>query len=88
MAELKAQVEQAANAVEKTISEQAARFETLAAEVVKLQNKGIAQASVFLEDATRIARDQLAFAEQIGSEWRKLMLASTKSASQLFTPKA
>ena len=88
MAELKAQVEQAANTLEKAIAEQTSRFETAVAEFAKLQSKGIAQANAFFEDATRVAKEQIAFAEQLGSEWRKLVLASAKTASEMFAPKA
>jgi hypothetical protein len=88
MAELKAQVEQAANSLEKAIAEGTSRFETAVAELAKLQGKGIAQASAFFEDASRVAREQIAFAEQLGSEWRKVVLASAKSASEIFATKA
>jgi len=88
MAELKAQVEQAANTLEKAIAEQTSRFETAVAELAKLQSKGIAQANAFFEDATRVAKEQIAFAEQLGIEWRKLVLASAKTASEMFAPKA
>lgn len=88
MAEIKTQVEQAASSLEKVIAEQTARIETAVAEVGKLQTKSLAQASAFLEDATRIVREQVAFAEQLGGEWRKLVLASAKSATELFAHKA
>jgi len=88
MAELKAQVEQAASTLEKAIAEQTARFEAAVSELATLQSKGVAQANAFLEDATRVAREQIAFAEQLGSEWRKLVLASAKTAGEMFAPKA
>jgi hypothetical protein len=88
MAELKAQVEQAAHSLEKVISEQTARFETTVGELAKIQSKGIAQAQAIFEDVTRLAREQIAFTEQLAGEWRKLVLASTKSASEIFAPKA
>jgi hypothetical protein len=37
---------------------------------------------------SRAAKEQIAFAEQIGGEWRKLVLAATKNAAELFAPKA
>ena len=88
MAELKTQVEQAANSFEKVIAEQTARFETTVAEWTKLQSKSIAQANALFEDVTRVAREQIAFAEQLGGEWRKLILASARSAGEIFAPKA
>jgi len=88
MTEFKAQVEQAANSVEKALAEQTARFESAVQELTKLQSKSIAQANVVLEDVARVAREQIAFTEQLAGEWRKAVLASVKSASEIFTPKA
>ena len=88
MADLKNQVKQAANSLEKVIAEQTTLFETTAAELAKLQNNGIAQAQALFEDVTRLAREQIAFAEQLGGEWRKVVLASAKSAGETFAHKA
>jgi len=75
-------------AVEKLISEQTARFEAAVAEMNKLQSKSVAQINEFVEGATRVAHEQIAFAEQLGGEWRKLVLAATRNAADLFAPKA
>jgi hypothetical protein len=80
--------QQVTNAVEKAISEQASRFETAVSELNKLQSKSLEQVSALVESATRAAKEQIAFAEQIGGEWRKLVLAATKNATELFVPKA
>jgi ribosomal protein S20 len=88
MAEFKAQVEQAANSLEKAVAEQTARFESAVQELTKLQSKGIAHANTIFEDVARVTRDQIAFTEQLAGEWRKAVLASVKSASEMFAPKA
>jgi hypothetical protein len=75
-------------AVEKLIADQSARLEAALAELGKLQSKGVAQMNEFVEGATRVAHEQLAFAEQLGGEWRKLVLSATRSAADLFAPKA
>jgi hypothetical protein len=75
-------------AVEKLIAEQTARFEAAVAELGKLQSKSVAQVNLFVEGATRLAHEQIAFAEQLGGEYRKLMLSATRSAADLFAPKA
>jgi hypothetical protein len=82
------QVQKAIPAVEKFVSEQTARYEAAVEEIGKLQSKGVAQLNQFVEGYTRVAQEQLAFAEQIGNEWRKLVLAATKNAAELFAPKA
>ena len=82
------QTEKTVPTVEKLIAEQTARFEAAVAELARLQSKGVAQMSELVEGANRVAHEQIAFAEQIGGEWRKLVLAATRSAADLFTPKA
>jgi len=76
------------NGVERVMSEQASRFETAVNEMNKLQSKGLEQATALMESVSRAAREQIAFAEQIGGEWRKLVQAATKNATELFAPKA
>ena len=88
MAELNSKIEQVTGAVEKVIAEQAARYETAVAELGKLQSKGIAQTNEFVEGVTRATHEQIAFAEQLGGEWRKLVLAATRSTAGIFAPKA
>jgi len=74
--------------VEKLIADQTARFEAAVAELGKLQSKTTAQVNLFVEGATRLAHEQIAFAEQLGGEYRKLVLAATRSAAEYFAPKA
>jgi hypothetical protein len=74
--------------VEKLISEQTTRFEAAVAELGKLQSKSVTQVNLFVEGATRLAHEQIAFAEHMGGEYRKLMLAATRSAADYFAPKA
>ena len=82
------QTEKTLPIVEKLIAEQTARFEAAVAELARLQSKSAAQINEFVEGANRVAHEQIAFAEQVGSEWRKLVLAATRSATELLTPKA
>ena len=88
MSEFQAQAQKVTSAVEKVISEFGARVETAVGELNKLQAKGVEQAQTVIETATRVTQEQIAFAEQVGGEWRKLVLAATRSATELFTPKA
>ena len=85
---LENQIQQIGSAVEKVVSELASRAETAVSELNKLQSKGKEQASIFNEGVTRATQQQIAFAEQIGGEWRKLVLAATRNAAELFAPKA
>ena len=75
-------------AVEKLVADQTARYEAAVEEIGKLQSKGVAQVNQFIEGYTRVAQEQIAFAEQLGGEWRKLVLAASRNAADLFAPKA
>jgi hypothetical protein len=74
--------------VETAVGELNKQAEAAVGEFQKLQSKGLEQANTVIETATRATQEQIAFAEQLGSEWRKLVLAATRSATGLFTPKA
>jgi len=80
--------QQVTSAVEKAIAEQATRVESAVSELNKLQSKGLEQVSAFIDSVNRAAKDQIAFAEQMGGEWRKLVLMATKNATEFLTPKA
>jgi methyl-accepting chemotaxis protein len=82
------QAQKTVPAVEKLVADQTARIEAAVEEMGKLQSKGVAQVNQFIEGYTRVAQEQIAFAEQIGGEWRKLVLAATRNAADLFAPKA
>jgi hypothetical protein len=73
--------------VEKAVADMTARVETAVGELNKLQTKSLEQANAVLETSTRVTQEQIAFAEQIGGELRKLVLAATRSATDLLTPK-
>jgi hypothetical protein len=88
MSEFQTQAAKVTSAVEKVIADFGARVETAVSELNKLQAKGVEQAQTVIETATRVTQEQIAFAEQVGGEWRKLVLAATRSATELFTPKA
>jgi hypothetical protein len=81
-------IQQIGSAVEKAVSEQSSRIETALSELNKLQSKGLEQVTVLVESMTRTAKEQIAFAEQMGGEWRKLILASTRNVAEHFAPKA
>jgi hypothetical protein len=82
------QPRQVTSTVKKALAGVGARLETAVGELGKLQSKGLDQASTLVETASRATHEQIAFVEQMGSEWRKLVLAAMRSATALFTPKA
>jgi hypothetical protein len=74
--------------VEKIVAEQGARYEAAIGEISKLQAKSVEQAQAWVTTATRAAQEQIAFAEQLGGEWRKTALALAKTVTESFAPKA
>ena len=87
MSEIVKRVQQVTSSVEKAVGEHAARIEAAVAEVGKLQTEGLDQAAVFVENSFRMAKEQVAFAVQIAGEWRKLVIAATRSAAGVFASK-
>ncbi len=88
MAENTKQPKQVTSTVQKAIAGLGARLQTAVGGLDKLQSKGVAQTNLFIEVATRATQDQVVFAEQIGAECRKLVLAATRKATGLLTPKS
>lgn len=74
--------------VETAVGELNKRAETAVGELNKLQSKGLEQANTLIETTTRSTKEQIIFVEELGSEWRKLVLAATRRATGLFTPKS
>jgi ElaB/YqjD/DUF883 family membrane-anchored ribosome-binding protein len=81
-------VEKLTSGVEKMVAEQTARYEAAVAELTKLQAKGVEQAQAWVNTATRAVQEQVSFAEQLGTEWRKAFIAASKSVTESFAPKA
>ncbi len=77
--------DQVADTVKNALSDAGEQVRSTIHEVEKLREKGIEQTRSLVETATRMTQEQIAFAEQLGTEWRKLMLAATRSATELFT---
>ncbi len=77
--------EQVTETVKSALADAGVRVRATIQEVEKLQDKGIEQTRSLVETAARMTQEQIAFAEQMGTEWRKLMLAATRSATELFT---
>lgn len=80
--------ENATQQVVKAVTDAGAKFDAAVTEFSNLQNKGREQANAFVEVATRMTQEQLAFAEQMAAEWRKMMLAATRNVAEIFTPKS
>ncbi|HKA91534.1 MAG TPA: hypothetical protein VKE22_27920 [Haliangiales bacterium] len=78
--------QQIASEWEKLVTGQVAAFETVLAEIGKLQAKGIAQAIANFEEAGRYAKESLALVERVSGEWRKLAIETAQRAAHFITP--
>ena len=81
----KTKAEQVTETLKSALSGLGTRVQAAVGELEKIQNKGLEQANALVETAARVTQEQITFAEQMGTEWRKLMLAATRSATGLFT---
>lgn len=73
---------------QKIVSNQVAFVEQAFGELAKLEAKAVAQFASGVEEIGRFAKESLAQAEKLGSEFRKQALEATKRAAEIFTPKA
>ena len=80
------QVQQFTGEWNKIVTEQVTRVEAGLTELAKLESKALAQAATGFEEAGRIAKESMAFAEKASGEWRKLFLEATKRAASIVAP--
>ena len=80
------QVQQMTGEWNKMVTEQVGRVEAGLTELAKLESKTLAQAVNTVEEAGRIAKESVAFAEKASAEWRKLFLDTTRRAAAILAP--
>ena len=68
----------------KMAEENTARLESMRGEWEKMQQKGIEQAHVAVDEYARLMKDSMNYATRLGAEWQKLALASSKQAMGMF----
>jgi hypothetical protein len=81
------QVQQIAGEWEKFVASQMSHLESFFGEMAKLENKGITHLVGTWEDAGRYAKESLAQAERVSTEWRKLALEAARRTAQAVTQK-
>jgi hypothetical protein len=80
------QVQQIAGEWNRMVAEQVSKVESGLGELAKLESKVVAQATTGFEEAGRIAKESLSFAEKASAEWRKLFLDATRRTAAMFAP--
>jgi hypothetical protein len=72
----------------KAVEDQAARVEDALGEVAKMQTAGIEQAFKNVDEASRLTKETFAYATELASHWRKMMIEATRRTADLVAPKS
>jgi hypothetical protein len=57
-------------------------------EWVKLEAKGLEHARVVIDEVARLSHAQLAWAAQLGAEWRRVAFDAVRRSGELFAPRS
>ena len=71
---------------QKAVSTQVANLESFYEQLAKAQSNAIAQITALLDEATRVAKQSVAYADQISEQWRKLTVEAARRSADLITP--
>jgi hypothetical protein len=63
--------------------EQLARLEGLAEQMAKLQGQHVERAQEAIDESARLMKESISYANQLGAEWRKLSLETTRKATEM-----
>jgi len=77
------QTQQIRDTFRKAASDHAERVEGVFAEVAKLEEKGLEQAAAQLDEATRLTKVSLAYASELGAQWRKLWVDAARRTAEM-----
>ncbi len=81
-----AQSQQFSQYWQKALTDQLAFAESFYEQLGKVQSNGVAQVSSNIDEATRLAKQSISQAEQLVSEWRKLVLETARRATEVIAP--
>jgi hypothetical protein len=81
-----AQSQQFSQYWQKAVTDQLSFFESFYEQVGKVQSNGVAQLSSNIDEATRLAKQSISQAEQLVSQWRKLILETARRATEVVAP--
>lgn len=83
-----AQMTKALEAWQKMTQESIERATAFYGEVDKLEAKGVERTTVAIDELSVNFKETLAYAAQLGAEWRKLTLEAIKQSQATFAPSA
>ncbi len=71
---------------QKAVSDQLEFIESFYDQLGKVQSNGLAQVNTNIDEATRLAKQSISQAEQLVSQWRKLVLETARRAQEAIAP--
>jgi len=77
------QAQQIRDNFRKAVSDHAERVEGVFAEVAKLEEKGLEAAAAQLDEFTRLTKVSMAYASELGAQWRKLVVDAARRTAEM-----
>ncbi len=77
------QTQQIRDGFKKAMDDHASRVESAFSEMAKLEEKGLEQACAQLDEAARLTKVSLAYASELGAQWRKLMVDAARRSAEM-----
>lgn len=71
---------------QKAVSDQLEFVESFYEQLAKVQSNGLAQVNTNIDETTRLAKQSISQAEQLVSQWRKLVLETARRAHEAIAP--
>ena len=79
------QTQQIKDNFKKAIEDHASRVESAFSEMGKLEEKSLEQLCAQLDEATRLTKVSLAYASELGVQWRKLMVDAARRTADMMS---
>jgi hypothetical protein len=77
------QTQQIKDNFRKAVNDHAERVDSVFTEIAKLEEKGLEQAAVQLDEAARLTKVSLAYAIELTAQWRKLWVDAAKRTAEM-----
>jgi hypothetical protein len=77
------QTQQIKDSFRKAVNDHAERVDSVFTEIAKLEEKGLEQAAVQLDEAARLTKVSLAYAIELTAQWRKLWVDAAKRTAEM-----
>ena len=79
-----AQVQQLSDFWMKTMKDQVGRFEAFQKEMERYELQGFERAGEAIDEAAKLSRESMGYAQKLGTEWRKISFEALKKSSETF----